>query len=102
MPLNLSLPESERKDIGMIPTAEQIKAMSERDICDLLTDQDAPLNRLRQLFSSEAARIEQAIRWPTRSSVSPVEYRRMEFLAVLKIIDEMRRLTRPTHHIAAP
>jgi len=77
----------------VIPTAEQVKAMSGREICDLLNDLDAPLNRLRRVFSGAAAEIEQA--GMQRTALSPVELRRMEFLAVLKIIDEMRRMTRP-------
>lgn len=45
---------------------------------------DTPLNRARREFSSACGRIEQA--GQQRSSINPIELRRMEFEAIEKII----------------
>lgn len=53
--------------------------MTDQECIELLRG-DSQLNRARQLFSSWSARIEQA--QAQRSSLSPIEMRKMEFQAV--------------------
>lgn len=48
------------------------------------TQSDTPLNRARVVFSGEVGRIEQQIQ--TRYNPTPIEWRRMEFEAVERII----------------
>ena len=48
---------------------------------------DTPLNRARAIFSAECAKIEQASQ--QRQIPSAIEIRRMEFLAVKKIVNAM-------------
>lgn len=48
---------------------------------------DTRLNRIRKLFSGEAARIEQA--GMQRTSLTGVEMRKMEFEAVIKIAEAL-------------
>lgn len=54
------------------------------DAMDYLKPTDKALNRARQVFSSASAQIEHKSQ--QRGALSPIQMRRMEFDAVLKII----------------
>jgi Protein of unknown function (DUF550) len=59
------------------------KKLSDREVLDAM-QADTPVNRVRKVFSGEAARIEQA--GMQRIPPAPIEYRRMEFEAAEKMI----------------
>lgn len=54
------------------------------DQMDAFKGGKSPLNKARQVFSSACAQIEQA--GAQRTPLNPIQMRRMEFAAVLKII----------------
>jgi len=62
------------------------KRMHTDDVMRYMRD-DTHLNRVRKIFSSESARIEQAA--GQRVPLGPIELRRMEFEAVRRIAAEM-------------
>jgi len=64
------------------------KKLSDREVLDAMKE-DTPVNRVRRVFSGEAARIEQA--GMQRLTPGPIEYRRMEFEAAEKLIAAMPR-----------
>ena len=60
--------------------------MTDEEVMKRLGD-GSPLDRARQIFSSWSARIEQA--GQQRKPISPIEIRRLEFLAVKAIAKEL-------------
>lgn len=59
------------------------RKLTDREVVDAM-QVDTPVNRVRRVFSGEAARLEQA--GMQRSPPGPIEYRRMEFEAAERLI----------------
>jgi hypothetical protein len=59
------------------------RKLTDREVVDAMKA-DTPVNRIRRIFSEEAAKLEQA--GMQRSPPGPVEYRRMEFEAAEKLL----------------
>ena len=66
----------------MIYTLELIEEMTDQEIVQLVIS-DEKINEMRKIFRSQSANIEQK---NNQSRLSGVEQRRMEFIAILKIM----------------